>query len=327
MITMKKKVTLTLMVMTLLIYLLGAMMTGLINPFDVAKCIEIRIMGIKPHVPYYGSTKTIFNHYRTPNNYPDFSPITLEQAENAPYRVNNPFSTKLKINEVGDNYQFKIRWSYERKPQYILLNNQQQACLKELENGSHFFILDDDLQLQPITIENAITLPNYIKVTKEMDKIVAIEKKPLLSISKWEYEYWPHSAKLHYLRYFNYAIDKKTILQSLNVEYDEEGEKDQPLISVTKNQNNKPISIRKSYPKGNEYFSETTLFNEQGDKTEIFYTPSVGNSKIVHLDKEGNIIEVTYGRVPSHRIANFEEEERYKNLEIDTSKKYILDRN
>ena len=105
------------MVVTLLIYLLGAMMTGLINPFDVAKCIEIRTMGIKPHVPYYGSTKTIFNHYRTPNNYPDFSPITLEQAENAPYRVNNPFSTKLKINEVGDNYQFKIRWSYERKPQ------------------------------------------------------------------------------------------------------------------------------------------------------------------------------------------------------------------
>ncbi len=321
MITMKKKVTLTLIMMPLLIYLLGAMMTSLTNPFDVAKSIEIRTMGIKPHVPYYGSTEIILHHYRTPNNYPDFSPITLEQAENAPYRVNNPFSTKLKINEVGDNYQFKIRWSYKRKPQYILLNNQQQACLKELENGSHFFILDDDLQLQPITIENAITLPNYIKVTKEMGKIVAIEKKPLLSISKWEYEYWPHSAKLHYLRYFNYAIDKKTILQSSNVEYNEEG---QSLISVTKNQNNKTISIKKYYPKGNEYLFETTLFNEQGDKTEIFYTPSVGDSKIVHLDKEGNIIEVTYGSFPSHKIANFEEEERYKNLEIDTSKKYIV---
>ena len=318
---MKKKVTLTLIMMPLLIYLLGAMMTSLTNPFDVAKSIEIRTMGIKPHVPYYDSTETILHHYRTPNNYPDFSPITLEQAENAPYRVEYPFSTELKINEVGDNYQFKIRWSYERKPQYILLNNQQQACLKELENGSHFFILDDDLQLQPITIENAITLPNYIKVTKEMGKIVAIEKKPLLSISKWEYEYWPHSAKLHYLRYFNYAIDKKTILQSLNVEYNEEG---QSLKSVTKNQNNKTISIKKHYPKGNEYSSETTLFNEQGDKTEIFYTPSVGDSKIVHLDKEGNIIEVTYGSVPSHKIANFEEEERYKNLEIDTSKKYIV---
>ena len=321
MITMKKKVTLTLIMMPLLIYLLGAMMTSLTNPFDVAKSIEIRTMGIKPHVPYYGSTEIILHHYRTPNNYPDFSPITLELAENAPYRVNYPFSTELKINEVGDNYQFKIRWSYERKPQYILLNNQQQACLKELENGSHFFILDDDLQLQPITIENAITLPNYIKVTKEMGKIVAIEKKPLLSISKWEYEYWPHSAKLHYLRYFNYAIDKKTILQSLNVEYNEEG---QSLKSVTKNQNNKTISIKKHYPKGNEYSSETTLFNEQGDKTEIFYTPSVGDSKIVHLDKEGNIIEVTYGSFPSHKIANFEEEERYKNLEIDTSKKYIV---
>ena len=296
-------------------------MTHTTSPVDMAKIIELKTMGIKPHVPYYDSTETILHHYRTPNNYPDFSPITLEQAEDAPYRVEYPFSTELKINEVGDNYQFKIRWSYERKPQYILLNNQQQACLKELENGSHFFILDDDLQLQPITIENAITLPNYIRVTKEMGKIVAIEKKPLLSISKWEYEYWPHSAKLHYLRYFNYAIDKKTILQSLNVEYNEEGKS---LISVTKNQNNKPISIKKHYPKGNEYSSETTLFNEQGDKTEIFYTPSVGDSKIVHLDKEGNIIEVTYGSVPSHKIANFEEEERYKNLEIDTSKKYIV---
>ena len=296
-------------------------MTHTTSLLDMAKIIELKTMGIKSHVPYYDSTETILHHYQTPNNYPNFSPITLEQAENAPYRVNNPFSTKLKINEVGDNYQFKIRWSYERKPQYILLNNQQQACLKELENGSHFFILDDDLQLQPITIENAITLPNYIRVTKEMGKIVAIEKKPLLSISKWEYEYWPHSAKLHYLRYFNYAIDKKTILQSSNVEYNEEG---QSLISVTKNQNNKPISIKKHYPKGNEYSSETTLFNEQGDKTEIFYTPSVGDSKIVHLDKEGNIIEVTYGSFPSHKIANFEEEERYKNLEIDTSKKYIV---
>ena len=296
-------------------------MTHTTSPLDMAKIIELKTMGIKPHVPYYDSTETILHHYQTPNNYPNFSPITLEQAENAPYRVNNPFSTKLKINEVGDNYQFKIRWSYKRKPQYILLNNQQQACLKELENGSHFFILDDDLQLQPITIENAITLPNYIKVTKEMGKIVAIEKKPLLSISKWEYEYWPHSAKLHYLRYFNYAIDKKTILQSLNVEYNEEG---QSLISVTKNQNNKTISIKKYYPKGNEYLFETTLFNEQGDKTEIFYTPSVGDSKIVHLDKEGNIIEVTYGSFPSQKIANFEEEERYKNLEIDTSKKYIV---
>ena len=318
---MLKKIAFIGMIILITIYLLGIIMTHTTSPVDMAKIIELKTMGIKPHVPYYDSTETILHHYRTPNNYPDFSPITLEQAENAPYRVNNPFSTKLKINEVGDNYQFKIRWSYERKPQYILLNNQQQACLKELENGSHFFILDDDLQLQPITIENAITLPNYIRVTKEMSKIVAIEKKPLLSISKWEYEYWPHSAKLHYLRYFNYAIDKKTILQSLNVEYNEEGKS---LISVIKNQNNKPISIKKYYPKGNEYSSETTLFNEQGDKTEIFYTPSVGDSKIVHLDKEGNIIEVTYGRVPSHKIANFEEEERYKNLEIDTNKKYIV---
>ena len=318
---MLKKIAFIGMIILITIYLLGIIMTHTTSPVDMAKIIELKTMGIKPHVPYYDSTETILHHYRTPNNYPDFSPITLEQAENAPYRVEYPFSTELKINEVGDNYQFKIRWSYERKPQYILLNNQQQACLKELENGSHFFILDDDLQLQPITIENAITLPNYIRVTKEMSKIVAIEKKPLLSISKWEYEYWPHSAKLHYLRYFNYAIDKKTILQSLNVEYNEEGKS---LISVIKNQNNKPISIKKYYPKGNEYSSETTLFNEQGDKTEIFYTPSVGDSKIVHLDKEGNIIEVTYGRVPSHKIANFEEEERYKNLEIDTSKKYIL---
>ena len=318
---MFKKIAFIGMILLITIYLLGIIMTHTTSPLDMAKIIELKTMGIKSHVPYYDSTETILHHYQTPNNYPNFSPITLEQAENAPYRVNNPFSTKLKINEVGDNYQFKIRWSYERKPQYILLNNQQQACLKELENGSHFFILDDDLQLQPITIENAITLPNYIKVTKEMGKIVAIEKKPLLSISKWEYEYWPHSAKLHYLRYFNYAIDKKTILQSSNVEYNEEG---QSLISVTKNQNNKTISIKKYYPKGNEYLFETTLFNEQGDKTEIFYTPSVGDSKIVHLDKEGNIIEVTYGRVPSHKIANFEEEERYKNLEIDTSKKYIV---
>lgn len=316
---MKKNFKLFLITAPLLIYILGALMTGLINPLDVAKCLKIRAMGIKPHVPYYGSTRIIFNHYRIPTNYPDFAPISLEQAENAPYRVNSPFSTSLKINVVGDNYQFKERWSYRRKPQYILLNDQQLNSLKELENGSHFFILDTQLQLQPITIEQAIMLPNYIKVTKEMGKIIDVEKKPLLSISKGEYDYWPHSASMRYLRFFIYSMDKKTRLQSRYVEYDEEGN---DLIAITKDQNNKLISIRKTYPKGGKYYSETTLFNEQGDKTAIFYTPSVGDSKIVHLDKQGNTTNVTYGRVPYHGIPDFPEEERYKNLTIDTSKEY-----
>ncbi|MWP46013.1 hypothetical protein GQ589_00990 [Gilliamella sp. Pas-s27] len=316
---MKKKLTLTLIMMPLLIYVLGAIMTGLINPLDVAKCIKVRTMGIKPHVPYYGSTRIILNHYRMPTNYPDFAPISLEEAENAPYRVQSPFSTKLKINEVGDNYQFKERWSYKRKPQYILLNERQLNSLKDLENGTHFFILDTHLQLQPITIEQAITLPNYIKVTREMGKIIAIEKKPLLSICKWEYGYWPHSANMRYLRFFIYAMDKKTLLQSRYVEYDEEGN---DLMVIRKDQNNKLISVEKYYPKGSQYYSETTLFNEQGDKTAIFYTPSSGNSKIVHLDKQGNITDVTYGSVPYHRIPDFPEEERYKNLTIDTSKEY-----
>jgi hypothetical protein len=57
-------------------------------------------------------------------------------------------------------------------------------------------------------------------------------------------------------------------------------------------------------------------------KLTIFYTPSSGDSKIVHLDKQGNITDVTYGSIPYHVIPNFTEEERYKNLTIDPSKKY-----
>lgn len=316
---MFKKLTLAGTVILLMIYMIGVKMTSTTNPIDTLKIFEIHSMGIKPNVPFYESTRIIVGPFKPRHHYPLFPPITLEQAENAPHRVHAPYNTDLNIAVVGDNYQIKERWIYRRKPKYILLNEQQQASLKNLENGDHFFILDDNLQLQPITIEEAITLPNYIKVIKEMGKIISIEKKPLLSISKWEFEYWSYSSEQHYFKNLEYGINKKTILRSTMVEYDKNGNM---LSTITKDNFDHIISIDKFYPVENEYFSEMTLFNEQEIKTNIIYTSNSGKTKNVQFDKQGNIIKVTDEEIPYIRIPDFEEDERYKTLQIDTSKKY-----
>ncbi|OCG25879.1 hypothetical protein A9G11_01930 [Gilliamella sp. wkB108] len=316
---MIKKPTTTLAIIIFFIYLLGVIMTGSINPLDFAKRLEIRAMGIKPNVPFYESTRIIVGPFKPRHHYPLFPPITLEQAENAPHRVHAPYNTDLNIAVVGDNYQIKERWIYRRKPKYILLNEQQQASLKNLENGDHFFILDDNLQLQPITIEEAITLPNYIKVIREMGKIISIEKKTLKAYFKHEYEYWPHSEEVLFFKNTRYSIDRKTVLESLVVEFDKNGDH---LLCTTKDEHNKVVYIEKYYPRGSEYFSERSLFNQQGEKTNIIYIPNVGENKNVHLDKNGNITEVTYEGNRHIVLADFEEDERYKTLQIDTSKKY-----
>lgn len=316
---MFKKIAFIGMIILITIYLLGIIMTHTTSPLDMAKIIELKTIGIKPHIPFYASTRTTVGSFQPELNYPQYPPISLQQAENAPYRVNNPFNTEFRILIVGDNYQIRERWVYRRKPQYILLDKQQLIGLAALENGEHFFIFDDDLQLQSITLKEAVSLPNYIKIVKNMGKIISIEKKPLLSITKWEYEYWPNNNNRHYLRSFSYTINKKQVLRSLFIEYDKNGN---PLSVLTKNQDDKLISLEEYYQEDSDYVSETTWFDEQGVKRNIVYTPKVGETKNVHFDNEGNITAITYDNIESDHLPDFVEEQRYQNLAVDTSKQY-----
>lgn len=82
-----------------------------------------------------------------------------------------------------------------------------------------FFVLDDNLRLQPVTIEEAIMLPNYIKVVKEMGKIISIEKKPLVSIFKQEYQYRALSGERQFLRKYIIVLIKSqySVLYFLNI--------------------------------------------------------------------------------------------------------------
>jgi hypothetical protein len=318
---MVKKLMFTVTISLLTIYLSGVIMAESINPLDIAKSLKVKTMGISPNVPFYESTRYEVGHIFQPfHNYPEYAPITLQQAENAPYRRNSP-TTEIKITTVGDNYQIKERWNYRRKPQYILLNEEQLVSLKVIENGDHFFILDDNLRLQPVTIEEAIMLPNYIKVVKEMGKIISIEKKPLVSIFKQEYQYWSPSGERQFFKKIHYSIDKKSILSSLFSEYNKNGK---VLYYVARDAKDNVISKEIINPEGSKYYSETTLFNAQGEKTNIIYNAINSKNKNQHLDKNGNILEVTYENEQFIGSPDFEEDERYQTLEIDSSKKYNI---
>ncbi|WP_239424338.1 hypothetical protein [Snodgrassella communis] len=318
---MVKKLIFTVTISLLAIYLSGVIITESINPLDIAKSLKVRAMGISPNVPFYETTRYEVGHIFQPlHNYPAYAPITLEQAENAPYRRNSP-TTEIKITTVGDNYQIKERWNYRRKPQYILLNEEQLVSLKSIENGNHFFVLDDNLRLQPVTIEEAIMLPNYIKVVKEMGKIISIEKKPLVSIFKQEYQYRALSGERQFFKKIHYSIDKKSIFSSLFSEYNENGK---VLYYITRDAKDNVISKEIINPEGSKYYSETTLFNAQGEKTNIIYNAINGKNKSEHLDQNGNILEVTYENDQFIGCPDFEEDERYQTLKIDSSKKYNI---
>jgi hypothetical protein len=317
---MIKKTMLILPVLLLIMYALGVTVTGSVNPLDVAKAIEIRAMGIKPGEPFYESTRrTVGRIFRPFHNYPEYAPITVEQAENAPHRVYSP-ETSVRIATVGDNYQYQEQWSYGRKPQYILLNQAQLDSIKDIENGVHFFILDEALQLQPLPdAKAALDQHNYIKIIKQMGKLISIEKKPLVGITKWEYEYWDKTGEIHYLNSFSYDIDGTTILWAMLVEYDENSNAKSIII---KDGQGNILSMQTVYPQGEKYYSEEVFFNREGIKTNIIYYSYNSTVENHHLDENGNVIQVTNDRMPDQRPADFTESERYQSLVVDTSKKF-----
>lgn len=303
------------------LYGLGVIMIESANPLDIAKAVEVRAMGIKPNEPFYESTRVTVGRIFPPfHNYPEYPPISFTQAENTLLRVYSPFETQLKIAQVGDNYQYKEILTYTRKPQQILLNQEHLNSLKQLENGAHFFILNNDFQLQAVTNpEEVIILPNYIKVVRKMGKIISIEKKPLVSVHKQEYQYWSYTGEVHYSKSIRYDINKKNALETMLYEYDKEGR----MVSRVKiNSTNHILAKKIFYPEGGEYYSEETLFNELGEKTNVIYILTDGSRQNHYIDEHGEVTHITTERMPEERFLDFDEDELYKKLTIDVSKKY-----
>lgn len=168
-------------------------------------------------------------------------------------------------------------------------------------------------------------LPNYIKVVKEMGKIISIEKKllvlVLILIFKQEYQYRALCGERQFFKKIHYSIDKKSIFSSLFSEYNKNGK---VLYYITRDVKDNVISKEIINPEGSKYYSETILFNAQGEKTNIIYNTINGKNKNEHFDQNGNILEVTYENNQFIGSPDFEEDERYQTLEIGSSKKYNI---
>jgi hypothetical protein len=132
-----------------------------------------KYQGITPNKTYYHQDPyRKFNEKRY-KNFPHHRPLTLIEAENQ--QPEEKYSDLIQF-EVGDNYQYKtlIKQKWQQTP--INLPVEQFSAL---ENGVYFFVMDENnKRLTPLdNVEQAIKQPSYVRVEKEMGKIISMIHK------------------------------------------------------------------------------------------------------------------------------------------------------
>lgn len=290
------------------IYVLGVTMTDYTNPSDISAVIQVKALEIKPNTPYYHTTPipNSFNRYK---NFPHQAPLSVEIAEN---EWPGSLYYGVVVAEVGNNYQYHIIHSRSRLSINVLM---PQNLFKELENGTYFFSLDRDQTLHQLDgAQQALQLNNYLRVVKEMGKVILIEKRPLIQDIKMTYEYWPNG-NLKYSKSESFDINQK-IITTIETTCKEDGER----ISIIKK--NSEGQIIKSYIslKENSIYGIEEIFNDKGIKTNHIITMENGDITNQHLDEDGQVEFITNVDYVDQQLPDFEEDEPYKSLQIDPSK-------
>lgn len=173
------------------LYVFGVPMTHYTNPLDIAAVVRVKALDISPNTPYYHVTPipNSFNRYK---NFPHQAPLSVDKAEN---QWPGSIYQGTALVEIGDNYQYKMIIERPRKLTFVVLPKEQ---FKELDNGVHFFTLAMDGTLHSLSgAEEALQHNNYLRVEKEMGKVISIEKKPLIQHVVTHYEYWPNGYLKH----------------------------------------------------------------------------------------------------------------------------------
>ncbi|OCG25875.1 hypothetical protein A9G11_01910 [Gilliamella sp. wkB108] len=260
------------------------------TPWDSEAINRAKFLGIKPNQTYYNKLPypNFFNNrYK---NFPHQSPLSLIEAENQ--QPKEEYSDLIKF-EVGDNYQYKtlIKEKWQQSP--ITLPLEQ---FKPLENDIYFFTMADNGQLQPLdNVEQAVALPSYIRVEKEMGKIISIIQKTRIIKVAYQFEYNDNTLTASQLN-----VLQSPVFQDMLIESQYENGNSMPTYQVIKNADGIIIRTFKFIKIGEVKEGEVNViyerFNNKGVKTNHI-TLSVQNNRDVikneYLDEKGQVTHTT----------------------------------
>lgn len=246
---------------------------------------ELKEKGIRPYTTYYqrGSNSSYYK------NFPMDSFISLAKAEEQ--RFPNESENEIQFIVLGDNYQYKRIILQSREIIDILYPIKQ---LEWLDNGVHYFILDDDQQLHKLeSLEKALEKECYIRVYKKNNKIRQIQKRPLMSIWKTTYVYWNNN---NLRKEINERLDiLGNILYRAISLYNKNGE-------YLKNIFFDPITqCKEVYKIINEPHPifKIDIFNRKGIRTNYIVGSGLSDEYIQnnYLDEKGCVIKTTNGMI------------------------------
>ncbi|OCG28953.1 hypothetical protein A9G11_10005 [Gilliamella sp. wkB108] len=244
-----------------------------------------KFLGIKPNQTYYNKLPypNFFNNrYK---NFPHQAPLSLIEAENQ--QPKEKYSDLIKF-EVGDNYQYKtlIKEKWQQSPLSLPLEQ-----FKPLENDIYFFTMADNGQLQPLdNVEQAVALPSYIRVEKEMGKIISIVQKTRIIKVAYQFEYNSNTliaSKLNVLQ--------SPVFQDMLIETQYESGDSTPTYQVIKNADG--IIIRSfKYVEEGEVNAVYERFNNKGVKTNHITLLVQNNRNVIkneYLNEKGQVTHTT----------------------------------
>ena len=224
--------------------------------YDEEALKRVQYLGIKPKQVYYHKLpfpSFMAGRYK---NYPHQAPLTLIEAENQ--SPQEKYSDLIKV-EIDNNYQYK---KIDKTKWQQVAISLPSAQLKSLENGIHFFVINNKGQLTPLNgAEEAIAQPTYVRVEKVMGKIVSTLQKTRVQWLTTEFDYKKNSPIRSKLTVIESHVVPKLVIES---EY--ESGQYLPVSQVIKNAQGNIIRTYKTVKKKN-IIAILERFNEQGVKT------------------------------------------------------------
>ncbi|WP_276895089.1 hypothetical protein [Frischella perrara] len=249
------------------------------NPkYDEDALKRAEYLGIKPNQVYYHKLPFPSFMAERYKNFPHQAPLTLIEAENQ--SPQEKYSDLIRI-EIDNNYQYKKIDKTKWQQTAISLPSAQ---LKSLENGIHFFVINDKGQLTPLnSVEEAIAKPTYVRVEKVMGKIVSTLQKTRVQWLTTEFDYKknaPIRSKL--------TVIESHIVPKLVIESEYESGQYLPASQVIKNAQGNIIRTFKTVKKKNT-IAILERFNEQGVKTNHIEISKQGDIENQYLDSKEHV--------------------------------------
>jgi hypothetical protein len=243
-----------------------------------------RYLEIKPNKTYYAKLPYPYFLDERYKNFPHQKPLTLIEAENQ--QSNVKYYDLIKF-EVGDNYQYKtlIKEKWQQTP--ITLPLEQ---FKPLENDIYFFVMDNNGKLSPLeNVEQAVERPNYIRVEKEMGKIISIVKKTRIYKVLNEFEYQDNSLKSS-----KFFVLESLFLPHFIIESKYEDKKN--IVTYQQIKNSQGIIIRiYNYINKDQLIAVSDRFDDNGIRTnhlelKLYESYDKFYEKNQFFDEKGNLI-------------------------------------